>query len=134
MRSRGRAWSGQGRAGAFRVATFSEFDDHCQSERAKGHLRGRLSRALTSRVAPSISRNPPCRFYRLEIYYFAGPLSRPLRLPRARDRRAGVPRRCAARFVPHRRVYARTHTHTALTPFIPRASRADPLDRSGYPR
>lgn len=48
----------------FRVATFSALMITVSGQKA---AYGALSRALTSRVAPSISRNPACRFYRVKF-------------------------------------------------------------------
>jgi len=60
------------------VATFSGLMITVRRERAgeEPAYPGPPFALSPSRVAPSISRNPPCRFYRLEIYYTVGPLRR----------------------------------------------------------
>lgn len=101
-RGRSRERTGARSRGAFRVATFSGLMITVRGERAakradEGPGYRAASRALTSRVVPSISRNPPCRFYRLEIYYTAGPRPAPPRLssplPRSLSRRRAEMRR-----------------------------------------
>lgn len=81
------------------------------------------SRALTSRVAPSISRNPACRFYRVKFITPWPTLSRPLGPPSPRG---------SSRFTavsPHRCVLLGAIGAATLFPFRvrPRRRRRSPL-------